>query len=125
MYPPHQQGASSHPNQVLSRMGKGGCAKGIARRVVARACNINMCMEMPGQYPNPYSSYQPYDVRPSPSGQSAPLAASTSRQNRRAQQAARNIQKVIVSQKRKITTPSLPSDDDGTGGLTLLRRLCL
>jgi len=70
-----------------------------------------MEMEMQGQYPNPYS-YQPYDVRSAPSGQSAPLSASTSRQNRRAQQAARNSQKAIASQKRKITTPSLPSEDD-------------
>mmetsp|Transcript_9400 Transcript_9400/g.19435 ORF Transcript_9400/g.19435 Transcript_9400/m.19435 type:complete len:246 (-) Transcript_9400:297-1034(-) len=68
-------------------------------------------MEMQGQYANPYT-YQPYDVRSGPSGQSAPLSASTSRQNRRAQQAARNNQKAIASQKRKITTPSLPSDDE-------------
>lgn len=65
-------------------------------------------MDMQGQYPHPY---HPYELRSDPSGQSSPLAASTSRQNRRAQQAARNNQKALASQKRKIP-PSLPSDDD-------------
>lgn len=68
-------------------------------------------MEMQGQYANNPYPYHPYEMRSDPAGQSSPLAASTSRQNRRAQQAARNNQKAMT-QKRKVATPSLPSDDD-------------